>query len=94
MSATVVEIKRNLAGEKLCRTNRLTGRVMTTYMAGVQGIDTDGEPYAVVCEEHGAIVGVRSLQAASASMTLADFCEDCRAELYEAAPATSGGRRR
>jgi hypothetical protein len=57
VSTTVVEIKRNLAGVKLCRTNRLTGRVMTTYLAEAQGIDTDGETYAVVCEEHGAIVG-------------------------------------
>jgi len=85
----VAQVKRDLAGVKLCRKNRLTGRLMTTYVAEVQGIDTDGEPYAVVCEEHGAIVGVRSLQTASACMALADFCEDCRAELDEAAD-TSG----
>ncbi len=91
MSTTVVEIKRNLAGVKLCRTNRLTGRVMTTYLAEAQGIDTDGVPYTVVCEEHGAIVGVRSLQVASACMAVADFCEDCRAELYDAAAATDRG---
>ncbi len=91
MSTTVVEIKRNLAGVKLCRANSLTGRVMTTYLAEAQGIDTDGEPYAVVCEEHGAIVGVRSLQVASACMAVADFCEDCRAELYDAAAAPDRG---
>jgi hypothetical protein len=87
----MVEIKCNFAGVKLCRKNRLTDRVMTTYVAEVQGIDTDGEPYAVVCEEHGAIVGVRSLQVASACIAVADFCEDCRAELDEAEAATDGG---
>ena len=93
MSRTVAEIKRNLAGVKLCRTNRRTGRVMTTYVAEVQGMDSGGERYAVVCEEHGAIVGVGSLQTASACMALADFCEDCRAELYEAAASTGREKR-
>ncbi len=47
------------------------------YRAEEQGLDTEGGPWAVVCESHKRILSTRSLKAARAAMKAPDFCEEC-----------------
>jgi len=52
---------------------------VTAYNAKEQGIDAYGNPIAVVCDAHGQIGGVQSVQAAIALLrTPDDFCTACR----------------
>jgi hypothetical protein len=63
------------------RLNRQTGTLVSIYLADEAGIDTDGVKYAVVCEEHGAILAVSNLKLARYDMASPmDWCEDCRGE--------------
>ena len=49
------------------------------YEAEAQGIDTDGDRYAVVCETHATILAEPTLRGARLSIKdPAQFCEDCR----------------
>lgn len=65
---------------------RQTGRLVGVYRSRDAGLD-EGEPgefstaWSVVCEEHGAIVGLGTRK--DAELAAADplgFCEDCAAE--------------
>jgi len=60
--------------------NRIVpGQKVTIYRAEEQGIDVDGLKFAVVCDEHGSIIGETHLPGAVISMKNPDnFCEGCR----------------
>lgn len=50
------------------------------YEAEAQGMDTNGECYAIVCDAHGSIVGDSSLKGARLFMKApCNFCEECAA---------------
>lgn len=55
--------------------NKRTGAVV--YLAKAQGIDVDGDKYAVVCR-HNNICGSRSERDARVLAASCEFCEDCR----------------
>lgn len=61
------------------RVSRDTGLLVGIYDAAQAGIDTDREnPWAVVCEPHGAIVCVATLATAKRSTWTPEWCDECR----------------
>lgn len=65
------------AGYIASRKNPLTGNWVVIYRAAESGIDVGSDKYAVVCEEHGAILGRTSVPNARPFMKLPEFCEEC-----------------
>lgn len=59
---------------------RATGAHVVIYVAEAQGIDVDGNRYAVVCSKHSTICGVQSVPKARVLMKYPEFCERCMAE--------------
>lgn len=59
---------------------RPTGAHVVIYVAAAQGIDVDGNRYAVVCSKHSTICGVQSVPKARVLMKYPEFCERCMAE--------------
>ena len=55
------------------------GKKVVIYKAEEQGMDVDGCKYAVVCDQHGSIVGTSSLPDARGFMKYPEFCEPCMA---------------
>ena len=53
------------------------GAWVTMYVAAEQGIDVDGNFYAVVCEKHATICGVNSKASGRPFLRLPEFCEEC-----------------
>lgn len=49
------------------------------YEASAQGIDVDGNRYAIICDVHGTLVGTNSLRDARGFMKFPEFCEACMA---------------
>lgn len=93
---TRADLKQN-AGFMAARQNDVTGGWVTIYVAAAQGIDVgEGNKYAVVCEEHGTILGTNSLRVARPTMRYPEFCDACmavaRAEAREAAKAEEQAR--
>ncbi len=68
---------RDHAGYRAMRRNPFTAGHVTIYEAVEQDIDVGGDRYAVVCSEHGTIVGSRSMRDARGFMRFPEFCEDC-----------------
>lgn len=59
--------------------SRQTGTEMGVYRAGDAGLDTDGGPWAAVCETHGTIVNTKTARLAwSAARDPRSFCDGCR----------------
>lgn len=59
--------------------SRETGTLAGIYRAALADMDVDGR-WAVVCEDHGTLVGVDSLvMARAAAAHPTEFCDDCRA---------------
>lgn len=67
------------------------GGWVTLYVAAEQGIDVDGNRYAVVCEKHATICGVNSKASGRPFLRLPEFCEECMTELDTAAAAVAKG---
>ncbi len=74
------------------RKSRVTRTTVAVYGAAAQGIETDPEcKYAVVCEDHGTCVCVKTLsQARDTAPDPTNFCDDCRAA-EELAPSRVQG---
>lgn len=66
------------AGHVATRRNRITHNLVSVYDAEAQQLDTEAGKWAVVCEQHGAIVNTNSKKVALGSMSYPDWCEDCR----------------
>lgn len=60
--------------------DRTSAGWVSVYDGDVEGLDTSGGRWGVVCENHGAILNVRTLSLAHADARRgsAEFCEDCR----------------
>ena len=54
-----------------------SGSHIVIYIASEQDIDVDGNKYAVVCTNHGAITSDTNLPGARLSMKFPAFCEIC-----------------
>jgi hypothetical protein len=65
------------AGYRAEARNPLSGGHGVVYVADDQGIDVDGNRYAVVCCVHATIVGTNSLRDAKVLMRSVEFCEAC-----------------
>ena len=65
------------AGYVASRRNTINRGWVVIYRAADQGIDVDGNTYAVVCESHGTIVGVNSIPKARPFLKYPEFCEAC-----------------
>ena len=62
------------------RKNPFADRKVVIYVATEIGIDVDGCKYAVVCDDHGVVVGTTSIPKARILMKNPDnFCDECRA---------------
>ena len=58
---------------------RETGTVTGAYVSAEQGIDTGDEPYAVLCEDHGSVLGVPTKDHARYFRAHPlEFCDHCR----------------
>lgn len=69
----------NLAGCVERKRSRETGTLTEVFIAAEQGIDVGDCKYAVVCRDHGTLLGVDNLRDARyyrAHPT--GFCEECR----------------
>ncbi len=56
-----------------------SGSVTGIYRAAEAGLDVGADPWAIVCETHGAICGHRTLRQARRHAPFpAQWCEDCR----------------
>jgi hypothetical protein len=53
------------------------GSHIVIYIASEQGIDVDGNKYAVVCSKHSTIAGTNSQKDARVIMKYPEFCEEC-----------------
>lgn len=53
------------------------GKKVVIYKAEEQSIDVAPDKYAVVCDEHGTIVGASSVPKAREFMKYPEFCEAC-----------------
>ncbi len=52
---------------------------VVVYVSSEQGIDVDGNKYAIVCDAHGTLCGTDILRDARSFMCNPDsFCEDCQ----------------
>jgi hypothetical protein len=71
------------AGHVRTRFNPVTSGFVTLYAADEAGIDVAPDRYAVLCQLHATIVGVRSKAAARDFLTFPEFCEEC-VQLHEA----------
>lgn len=77
MSAAVLRVERDRrAGCVYLARSRRTGAVRGVYRAEEADMDV-GDKWAVVCEDHGTLLGVSTRAAAMASDT-DDFCDECR----------------
>lgn len=64
------------------RVAKRTGTLVALYRTQDSGLDPEIGPWAVVCETHGAILGVQSREAGrSALPDSSSFCEGCRSAL-------------
>lgn len=77
------------AGYVASRRSGKDGGWVVVYRADEQGVDVDGQKYAVVCETHGTICGSSSRKDARVLMASAEFCEACMGTVSEAAGSTS-----
>lgn len=70
-----------VAGLILRRKTRQTGGLVGIYRVDQTDIDGGGEPWAVVCEAHGSILGCASLSLAKDQATdPKGWCEQCGEE--------------
>lgn len=53
------------------------GSHIVIYIASEQGIDVDGNKFAVVCSKHSTIVGVSNQKDSRILMKYPEFCEEC-----------------
>lgn len=67
------------AGYVASRKSSPNGGWVVIYVATEQGIDVDGNRYAIVCESHGTMVGANKIQDARViTENPANFCEECQ----------------
>jgi len=66
-----------IAGLVERKNNRSTGLPMELFAADQTDIDVGGDRWAVVCAEHGSIVGAPNLALARQSMAYPMWCEEC-----------------
>lgn len=86
------------AGQRYTAKNRRSGTVISVYDAFEQGIDAAGEwvvtgvtpvevwkpwRWATVCEEHGAVIGHKTLWLAREWMACPDWCDECQEIMRE-----------
>ncbi len=61
--------------------SRKTGTMVGVYNAEQAGLDTEGGPWAVICEEHDSVVNFPSITTArSWAPTPHEFCDECQKE--------------
>lgn len=65
------------AGYVASRRNDINRGWVVIYRAAEQGIDVDGDRYAVVCETHATIVGMPSVPKCRPFLKIPEFCEAC-----------------
>jgi hypothetical protein len=71
----------DLAGLIESRVCRQTGRRVSIYRSSEAGLDEEAGKYHLVCEDHGQLVGVPSLEVARRNAPdPVSWCEECRAE--------------
>lgn len=69
----------NEAGIRYQSRSRSSGTLITIYLANEQGIDVGDQKYAVVCRDHGSILGVSTLAEAHSWLAMpAEWCDACR----------------
>ncbi len=59
------------------KNNRATGRLMGLYAAEQSDMDVGGDRWAVICEDHGSIIGAPTMALAHQSMAYPEWCEEC-----------------
>ena len=72
------------AGRVHTRKNPMTGTQVSVYHSDQAGMDSSGgTKYHAVCEDHGMMIGERSIdRAKSAALDSASWCEEC-SKIYE-----------
>lgn len=60
------------------RRSRITGTTVSIYNARRAGFDPSAGPWAIVCEEHGAVTGVGSLVEAKRAAPSVAWCGVCQ----------------
>lgn len=84
MDKEIERIKTTHAGVVYVTRSRDIETVGVVYEASIQGLDTDGGRYAIVCNKHNAVVNSTNKKDAKylAGRTR-EFCEYCREEFCE-----------
>lgn len=78
------------AGYIASRRNELNRGWVVIYRSDEAGIDV-GAKYAVVCELHGTMTGVSSVQKARRLLKYPDFCEQCALDYVDCLVEHDGG---
>lgn len=73
------DMRESRAGCVQLRDSRSTGTAVGIYRGADAGLCTEGGPWSIVCEEHGAIVACETLkQARTHAPDPRGWCDDCR----------------
>ena len=56
---------------------RASGTVVSVYNAEEADLDTEGGPFATVCEDHGSVCNHATLTLARRHAVVPEWCEDC-----------------
>ena len=71
----------DLAGYKCSRRNVVNRHWVVICEAEAQGLDGDGQRWAVMCMEHSTVTFMPSVAKARPLLKVPDFCEECMKDL-------------